>query len=403
MHGRTVTSTHTPARRRNAYTMLELLVTIGIVSFLASVLGVTISNMLEIAKETQTVSTLQRLDGLVLERQKALERFFQGPEFRRIVDRRQKAFDATVPGLPRQFVEIMTRKQFTKYYLPQSFSDFIAAGEMLADVQPALDTDLNGIPDKLESISGVTLANHKETTESAELLYFAVTQLDVFGTAPVGIDDFSRWPTRLFKPYGQFGPDGRPGAAGNDDNGDATYTDFISVPTGGGGAVDIPDGYEVGWPLTDDVIVTAKTRNLASIYFAGLPKAPPVSGQYDLLNSDPDDPYGLIVSTAGTMSQTGIDVFAAFPAAVYHDLDTFHKPLILSAGPDGEPGLFEPTIVPEDFPDHFEASVSEFRGNQTLDAAKPANALTFGYPYVVPAEDMNRNGMLDIREEDIDG
>jgi hypothetical protein len=67
--------------------------------------------------------------------------------------------------------------------------------------------------------------------------------------------------------------------------------------------------------------------------------------QRDLLFVDPDDPVGLLYSFIEDPQYKGmgIDLTQEFNEAKYHTPDTYHVPLIVSAGPDGLLGLREPT------------------------------------------------------------
>jgi hypothetical protein len=201
---------------------------------------------------------------------------------------------------------------------------------------------------------------HDPATQSSALLYFALTRLEIFGVPSVGTDAFLtqevadtdgdgmlefvdgwgrplrfyRWPTRLFKPFGLLGADQQPGIATIDDDG-----------TGG------PDDIqEIGWPGSDDVVIPPVVRQHAGYYFRGLPRPPvttgtppvPILGDYDLLNEDPDDPYGALMAEVKRMAASGIFVLQNVSESRYHTLDTFHKPLVVSAGADGYLGLHEP-------------------------------------------------------------
>ncbi|MGZ0172207.1 MAG: type II secretion system protein [Planctomycetales bacterium] len=424
------------AGNRQGFTLLELLIVVGVIGLLMASLGAVVSNMLQGARETQTLATLQKVDGLLLERQRALERYFSRPTsgFKAIVNRRVRAFHVVIPGLDSGFVDKMTRKQFQKFYMPQSFADFVWAGQFLSDVEPGIDNGQpgnpslpNGIPDRIEGLSlpaKFDLTKHDPVTESAEMLYFALTELDVFGVPPIGGDEFStdevadtdgdglkefvdgwgqplrfyRWPTRLIKPYGVFGPDGQPGTAGTNDNilvennGLPPVVNHLDVRSDNS----IWDFAEVGWPGTDDVIVTTPIRDQASVYFSGLPKPPIVAGQYDLLNADPEDPYGRLLIEFARFAPTGQDLLTWFPETLYHDLNTYHRPLVISAGADGQLALYEPYIVNEDLNGNGSVTMPEDGSNRGF-------ALPPGFPIVIPAEDVNSNGMLDQLRENIDG
>ena len=173
---------------------------------------------------------------------------------------------------------------------------------------------------------------------------------------------FYRWPTRLLKPNGVFGPDGRPGAAGVND----------VFPSAANGLTD--DASEIGATGTDDysalnpiniAIPAVSTdpntplhmirRDIAMLLIDGLPGAPAtytvgantLRVRYDTLDEDPDDPYGLIVAEMQRLAGSGINILAlgGYTEGDYPTLDTYHTPLIVSAGADGVLGLLEPHIL----------------------------------------------------------
>jgi len=57
----------------------------------------------------------------------------------------------------------------------------------------------------------------------------------------------------------------------------------------------------------------------------------------DLLDTDPDDPLGLLKPVIDALASASSDF-----ESLYHTPNTYHLPLIVSAGPDGELGLGEP-------------------------------------------------------------
>ena len=81
---------------------------------------------------------------------------------------------------------------------------------------------------------------------------------------------------------------------------------------------------------------------------------------------------------------------------MYHDLNTYHRPLVISAGADGQLALYEPYIVNEDLNGNGSVTMPEDGSNRGF-------ALPPGFPIVIPAEDVNSNGMLDQLRENIDG
>ena len=435
--------------QRSGFTLIEILIVLLIVSFLMATLGVTISNMLTSAKEAQTIATIEKIDGLIAERQQGLERvFFRGRDFKRYVERFHekllKGDPTATPPVPQLFglspkaVEAGARKDFFRSIFPQRFREMedtrdptLVTASNPRGVTPDTNgdgrPDGDGIPDRIQFDevygegagtivwNGVTPFqqpnNHRPETESAELLYFALTRMSTYGVAPVGTDAFStrevadtdgdglpefvdgwgqplrfyRWPTRLFKPYGLFGFDQVPGALGDDPN----------SPPG----ADAADLYEIGWPGTDDVVIPNQIRFCAGLYMSGLPRAPymvgsppvPIPGDYDQLNEDPDDSFGVLLYEAKRLTATGIPMLLAVSESSYHTLDTYHRPLVVSAGPDGFIGLYEP-FANEDL--NFNGlldSGEDANGNGFLDIGFLAQLLNENSA----TGDINGNGSVD--------
>ena len=356
---------------RRGFTLIELLIVVLISGILITALTATMNGVFASARETRTISTLQKIDGLLADRQKGLERAFAGSTFRQFVKRQHRIREyqgfqidyqgstiATVrriPGISEKASEILARKDWQRYYMPQSFADYIIAAQFMG-----LDEDKNddGLPDRLASRYTGSIPPVADKTESAEMLYFSLTELEVFGVPPVGEDAFSteeaqdtdgdglleivdawdqplrfyRWPTRLLKPYGLAGIDKLPGNAGVDDDG------FVYA----NGSPQTDDVLELSTPGTDDLDVSAKQRTYAGLYFRGLPRKPVIIGQYDLLNEEPEDPYGLILAEVKRLGANGINATDVLSEVLYHTIDTYHKPLVVSGGPDETLGLLEP-------------------------------------------------------------
>ena len=375
------------SRFSRGFTLLELLIAVGIIGILMSALGVTISNMLESAKSARTLSTLQKVEGLINERRKGLERSFTRPSFQVSVKRRVDSMVAgdptrNIPGLPgisEKAVETVLKKDWARFYFPQTFSEFMIAAQFL---NQNIDTDSTGIPDILQSKEdingnglldagedvngnglldgGLNILKHDPTTESAEMLFVALTRLESFGVQTAGEDSFTtdevrdtdgdglpelidgwgnplrfyRWPTSVLKPFGIVGKDLQPGALGVNDDGVGGNDDSVG---------------ELAAANTDDAVIEPEARIFASFLMSGLPRSPQIQGQYDLLNEDPDDPYGLVLAEMKRLSSTTPPMlnpsqFFVFES-LYHSFDTYHKPLVISAGPDGLLGVQEPFVT----------------------------------------------------------
>lgn len=403
-------------RRRLAFTMIEIMVVLVIIGILITILGATATVTIRKAREAATTALLQKIDGLLDERLKGFERATKSRDFERIVQQQAKSLEASnIFGVRKSVIAAIARKDYFRQLFPQRFED-------LADI------NTNNIPDVFESdailkpedtngdgqlttgedlngngkLDGFVRYKHidpnseygNRVTESSELLYYMLTQMEVLGVPPVGEAEFStnevrdfdgdgllefvdgwgrplrfyRWPTRLLKPNGVFGLDGQPGGAGTDDDGN--------------GLVD--DAWEIGWPGSDDyralnpinIAIPAVTsdpntpyhlprRDLAGLLIDGVPPKPITysSGgnllryRYDTVDEDPDDPYGMIVLEFKRLARPtypgtqAINVFKLLPGNVngypeggYPTLDTFHAPLVVSAGADAQLGLFEPHV-----------------------------------------------------------
>ena len=379
------------------FTLIELLIVITVVGILMSAFGVVLANSLRKAREAATVTTILKIDGLLDERLKGFDRATKSRDFQRIVDLRKTALEsAGIFGVSSKSIEAIARKDFYLQNFPQRF-------EELAPNTPSSGT--SALPTLMSTDPQITYiaANHKRETESAALLHFMLTKMQVFGVPPVGESEcgvneirdtdgdglpefvdgwgnplrFYRWPTRLLKPNGVFGPDGKPGVAGSDDDSNGLVDDATEIGWQGS------DDYRaLNWvniaspPVPNDpnTPLHLPRRDIAGLLIDGLPPMPakndpnfktyffenPVGSnkwfriRYDAVDEDPDDPYGLIVSDMQRLAASGINInvlpLAApgvgYPEGTYYPtLDTYHTPLVVSVGADGVLGLYEPYVA----------------------------------------------------------
>ena len=308
-------------QRRSGFTLVEILVVVGLILFLMSLSVAALVNSIGTARERATQTTLLKIHGLMQQRIDAFHRAMDktnlsqnSPPIRNMANKWFTAYSIVPPA---KVLEIMVRKSFFQNRFPQSFDE----------------RDLTAL-----QITGVTYvaAKHKRETESAALLYWILTNSEVYGIAPVDESDFSssevqdtdgdglkefvdawgrplrfyRWPTHLMRPG-----------------------DGASVGPGV-----IPSGSTVALAPIDRTFVTA--------IWSGLPAAPTVGGELDPLSRDPDDPAGLVGTWALNQSSllpiTDIQNYFTTP-------NTYHAFLIVSAGPDGNLGMqepYSPTISP---------------------------------------------------------
>ncbi len=306
-----------PSSRRRGFTLVELMVVIGIIAFLAGLVTYASMGVVSSARHSATRALVVKLDRLVETRREAFDRFiefsdrrsgyFQPPEY--MTHPADRTLFATNPSL----AVYIARKRFYQLGFPQRFADW--------------DTNFDGTPDApFNSVP----ASHLPETESSEMLYWFLTNAAQFGADPVGTGEFSasevrdtdgdglpefvdawgtplrfyRWPTRLIRPQ-------PPGSEGNpqtqvgppDDLTNNTFAD--------------PDAYP-GDPNHEYVFYVFNTY-------------PPKKQ----LGVDLDDPLAINTLTPTLFENN------------FHTKNTWHRPLIISAGPDRRLGLHEPTNTAE--------------------------------------------------------
>ena len=389
---------------RSGFTMLELLMVIAIIGILMSLVFFVMNGMTENAEAEATKTTVNKINRLLEQRVEAFERAFKG-------SRRDAYVRATV-GLLTQIdgrfdhfnrfpdqapasVVLLAHKAAFRFEFPQRMVELIlSAGD---------DSNGNGLPDVVEeniarpnaratlfqqtgaeptaaaiqSLVDTRWNRHilnagagRDKTESSELLYYTLVVTRTFGSSPVDADQFSpfevidtdedglpefvdawgeplrfyRWPTRLIDPTA-------PNPFTPDFNNPADPTETRSIA-----------------PLE---------REYAGLLIRGLPPAPfPLPGpsgglttQRDMLFVDPDDPVGLLYSFIEDPQYKGmgINLTQEYNEGKYHTPDTYHVPLIVSAGLDGELGLYEPNQI--DF---------DINGNGTVESGEETAGLNNG-------------------------
>ena len=293
--------------------------------------------------------------------------------------------------------DILARKAAYRFEFPQRVEDLLVGGNN--------DGNANTIPENLEFLllrptaaqqlrdetgsepttadvdtrADALWARHlvDRTTESSELLYFFLFHAGNYGSAEIGRDDFAtqeiadtdedglpefvdawgqplrfyRWPTRLIDPTLPTVPFAPDFADQND------FTDLRTTLSVDQARVDI--GVRE---------VDLLERAVAELIIKGLPRKLQFTDAYitaacaqtidrpgiidvsivippDPLLRDPDDPAGLLYSLLESGLPVGdftIDLTWEFNEVNYHTPDTFHAPLVISAGIDGVLGLYEP-------------------------------------------------------------
>ncbi|MBD3673010.1 MAG: type II secretion system protein [Planctomycetaceae bacterium] len=295
---------------RSAFTLIELVVVMGLIAVLASLTIYAVSAFQANARYAATEVLIMKLDSMVQQRRGDLYRYLKASDQRvtSTVDpayvvafRNQIAnpnngdavnysngYGGGTAGRSTRIV--FGRKLSYRASFPQKFSEFRSPPTMK------------------------TPGNHRPETESAEVLYHFLTNSSQFGGAAVEKGEFSdqevadtdndgllefvdawgqplrfyRWPTRLIR----------------------AQTSDPTQPTG-----DTRAAY------------TLSNLNIkyAGDLLIGNPPSPTT------LAADPDDPRGFINQNLEDFEQE------------FHTAFTWHSPLIMSVGEDGENGLFEPS------------------------------------------------------------
>ena len=361
---------------RHGFTLIELLIVIAVIGMLMSLTIVVMNGISDRAMRAATKATVQKINGLLQQR---IESFDQAFTDARRADAIKTARDileveiAAVKGAPHSVdsqsaISILAKKLEFRFQFPQRVQDRLddpanrdpqATGTDLTAPNlptslyeviafPAARTQLieetGGTPTDAQVNARVNTnwAKHDRNTESAELLYFALVRSESFGAAASGADEFSaaeisdtdndglpefvdtwgnplrfyRWPTRLV-----------------DHNPPVQFKPMLNVLN----------------DATDTRVITADERRVAGILLKGLPPAPEIiSGpqikQREHLLVDPDDPIGLLYAFLENpcLINIGVDLSNHINEDTFHTIDTYHTPLIVSAGADEQLGLHEP-------------------------------------------------------------
>lgn len=299
---------------RRGYTLLELLVVIGLILFMMTVLVMTIGNAIGSAKENATRATLVKIDGLLQQRLDAFNTNFDKANKRGEIDAqansplfRKYLSDNGLASVPTQVRPLLVRKYRFRQAFPQT-------GNSIGNVGPD-SPGLIGIP----ANQGPFYNNLQNEAESSEYLYYMLVKSDFFGVPPVDADEFSssevgdtdndsrlefldawgrplrfyRWPTQVVRPRG------------------------LSFP---------PD------------------QAVAQLVIGGIPPTPVSGGgDSDPWARDPDDQLAAFSRMQLPQNVDPANVASNFEKT-FHTLRTFHVPLIISAGRDNKLGLLEPYV-----------------------------------------------------------
>ncbi len=379
-------------KKRFGFTLLELLIVISIIAVL---MGFSVSVMFGLtsqAEEEATVTTVRKVDAILQQRMEAFDRAFTG-------NRKSVAINgiSTLLGNQRIFgvrdeiKEILSKKALFRFEFPQrleerlDFGDpatfvptipgppvklgmpdsvFRAVAAPTARQQLVNEGNVSPDADEIRDRARANWARHRPETESGALLHFALLSSGSFGMSAVDGDRFTdkevadtdgdglpefidawgnplrfyRWPTRLI-----------------DVTAPSPFNPILTT-------IDDP---------TDVRVIAPQERQIANLLIKGL-SPPPIflpNGVLprDLLLTDPDDPVGRLYSEMERLDGLeGRPLFAAeYNEAKYHTPETYHTPLIVSAGDDGALGLREPNDT--NFAAGIFGNLAQLEGTTALD------------------------------------
>jgi prepilin-type N-terminal cleavage/methylation domain-containing protein len=348
---------------RNGFSLIEILVVLGIIAFLTAAVVVVMPRLANASKTSSTQATIKKVDELLNDRINGFDRWLQtqntqagnnAPSY--VV----AAGNGTLWSQNPQLYQFLSAKIAFRSAFPQTYAE---AGSGLTPTNPS---------------------NHNQVTESAACLYYILTQKAIFDTEPPGGDlkgvevadtdhdglmevvdawgnplRFYRWPTRLFRPA--------PAATMNQAQTATTnFNPFIAYPALMPSSLlvrDQPRGalpqWQGGHSYQVGTIVQPANPAQGGVFnaFMYTCTTPGTSGtmeptwglsangttsdgsvvwtaSLDKLAIDSDDPNGL--ATPSQINETS--------AGNFHTWGTYHVPLIVSCGSDDNTslGLYEP-------------------------------------------------------------
>jgi prepilin-type N-terminal cleavage/methylation domain-containing protein len=331
------------AMKRSGFTMIELLVVLAIITVLLSISFVVYGSAVEGARVSATrttIATIQlaidaRTSALALYNAKSLAQSFAASY-------RLGANPAPNQTIPENIAEIVVRKNRYKQALPSRLEDLWGY-----DARPGTPDDSPLWRIWKSTVVGITVTDanprptgHRRDLENSELLYLALTKGNAYGDIRLRIDDINARHIRDANDNGipEFVDDwGNPLRFYN-------WTHRLVRPGGGTTPID-----QRLFSQTAHLLLTAHSPPASpSPYPANIYNHP--------LNQDADDFTGaLSAAQAATGLMTapfridhdlvpgGAVTCPPFNEVHYHTLDTRGISLVISAGPDGNLGLVEPT------------------------------------------------------------
>ena len=362
----TTSDTHTP---RAGFSLVELLVVMAIIATLASLSFVVLGRTGEAAREAATRTELRILSGALRERVDAFHELTASasqvdPDMP--IRKNTRVFRDTVDAFNRWFAlanplpalqphplaaEAYVRKTMFKSLFPQRVEDLFGYNG-ISNNGGGDDSPMLARMYQSGTVLSTSWLGRNITTaaaDSSELLYLTLTEGDVYGLPPSEIDgidknligdtdgdgnmefldgwgrplQFYNWPTRLIKDDG---------------------VNYIGTVTVSGNSYPTTSLLISNLPLVGGVASNATATQTQS---------------RNRIDRDPEDPlrsltrvqagYFLLSTsspaTFNVQAPTGVIAAQSFYADYYHDPNTATMPLVVSAGPDGDLGLYLPTVT----------------------------------------------------------
>ena len=298
--------------RRSGFTLIEMLIVVGLIAFLATILIVAVRGGVSGAREQATKATITKVSGLLRQRTDAFNRINFDSTFAADITKMTQQLGPLAAG---DLATVVTKKYIYGLHFPQTWAEVNGFIKYRYNVQDP-------------TVVFTTPTSITPKCESAEVLYWLIT------------NDKATVPG-----YTQEGTDNFTGAVADTDN---------------NGAMEFVDGWgqPLRWyrwptrlirmnPRTVNpptwVPVTMADIDISRKLMPDLPLDPVghASNPAVVLSQDPDDPTGLIEMAYENQ------LLPAFSAPTfedaYHTIGTYFSPLIVSAGQDGVLGLYEPS------------------------------------------------------------
>lgn len=330
--------------RRSGFTLIELLVVLSIVTILLSISWVVYGTAVESARSAATRRTLVEIDIAVGQRAAAIAKFNARSLSQTFAEQyRQGGNPSPNATISEKVAAVLVKKNLYRQALPSRLEDLWGhngqpGGGDDAPLWKVWKSKYQGmaITDATPRPTG-----YRRDLENAELLYLALTDGAVFGGAPFNADRITPRHRR------DANENGLPELVDDWGNPIRFYNWTHRLVRPGGGTTGIDQDF---FGQTAHALLTAHSP-------PATPSPYPANEYNHPLNQDADDFTGAFAGARadtnlmGSSFQldldlgTGTNILScpAFNESNYHPLDTFGPNLVISAGPDGKLGLYEPT------------------------------------------------------------